>query len=182
MTTATATKTAKANENAKPAMRRRPPSRNINIRYPLPLFEALSAEAKVRGTTVSRVVVEIAAQEVARRNRLGEHFLNDYDIYSDRDAKANENAAIAAVIAGAPQPGLRITHLPPQPDPLDRIAAALEAQTALLVRLADAIDDVAAVAVGAEAGLRQLVAQLDSIGNFSVWGEEDAGDPLEIPL
>lgn len=182
MTTATATKTAKANENAKPAMRRRPPSRNINIRYPLPLFEALSAEAKVRGTTVSRVVVEIAAQEVARRNRLGEHFLNDYDIYSDRDAKANENAAIAAVIAGAPQPGLRITHLPPQPDPLDRIAAALEAQNAILGRLADAVDGIAAVAITLDRVLETAETNMSEDPRVWIMEAIDAADPLEIPL
>ena len=186
-------------------MRRRPPSRNINIRYPLPLFEALSAEAKVRGTTVSRVVVEIAAQEVARRNRLGEHFLNDYDIYSDRDAKANENAAIASVIAGAPQPdqrpqwqideeermiaealaddnALRITHLPLQPDPLDRIAAALEAQNAILGRLADAVDGIAAVAITLDRVLETAETNMSEDPRVWIMEAIDAADPLEIPL
>lgn len=96
--------------------------------------------------------------------------------------RTNENAVIASIIAGAPQPMLRITSSPPQPDPLDRLAAALEAQNHILARLADAVEDIAAVALGAEAGLRKLISQLDGLGSFSVWGEDDAGDPLEIPL
>lgn len=121
--------------------------------------------------------------------------------WNQEQKRRKEDAAIANVIAGAPQADQRpqwqideeermiaesLGEQPRQrqPDPLDRIAAALEAQNAILARLSDAVEDIAAVAVGAEAGLRTLIAQLDGLGSFSVWGEDDDADadPLEIPL
>ncbi len=85
---------------------------------------------------------------------------------------ATDNA-IAAVIAGAPQPNIRITHLPPQPDPLDRIAAALEAQNAILGRLADAVEDIAAIVVNAENKLTELIDGANALANLASWPEGD---------
>lgn len=80
---------------------------------------------------------------------------------------------IASIIAGAPRPDLRLTQRSAHRDPLDRIAAALEAQNVILGRLAEAVAGIAAVAGNAEAKLTELITQLDGLGSFGVWGEED---------
>ena len=87
----------------------------------------------------------------------------------------NEEREIAEALGEQPRQG--------RTDALERIATALEAQNAIIGRLADAFEDIAAIAVAFEPLLKQLTDQVQIAGTVGVWGEDDAdADPLAIPL
>ncbi len=82
------------------------------------------------------------------------------------DVAEAQVAAVEAERPERPEPAL---------DPFKQIAAFLE-------RIANAVEDVAAITVAFEPLLKQLTEQVEIAGTVGVWGDEDDADPLAIPL